>query len=77
MYTGWIEVGNQEFNVVFDTGSDWLVIESSKCKTCQGPQRYEVSQSRNFKQLGMEVSELYYGSATLAGYKVSDQVCLG
>ena len=36
-----------------------------------------MSQSENFKQLGMEVEELYYGSATLAGYKVSDEVCLG
>ena len=31
-----------QLDVVFDTGSDWLVIESQSCKSCEGD-RYDIS----------------------------------
>lgn len=63
--------------MVFDTGSDWLVVEAETCQTCTSPFKYDLSSSDTFKQIGIDVEELYYGSATLAGHKVSDRVCLG
>jgi len=33
-----------QLDVVFDTGSDWLVIESQSCKSCEGD-RYDISPS--------------------------------
>ena len=36
--------GNTELNVVYDTGSDWLVIESSTCANCEGD-KYDPSVS--------------------------------
>ena len=31
-------------DVVFDTGSDWLVIESENCDTCEGD-KYDTDKS--------------------------------
>ena len=33
--------GNKSLDVVFDTGSDWLVMESIDCNSCQGD-RYNI-----------------------------------
>ncbi|MFM7858319.1 MAG: pepsin-like aspartyl protease [Flammeovirgaceae bacterium] len=37
MYYGpiWIGTPAQNLSVVYDTGSDWLVIESYLCRTCK------------------------------------------
>lgn len=37
MYFGpiWVGYPGQRLYVVYDTGSDWLVIESSFCKNCK------------------------------------------
>lgn len=35
-FLGPLSVGNSTLEVVFDTGSDWLVVPSSDCQTCSG-----------------------------------------
>ena len=60
-------------NVVFDTGSDWLVIQGKDCSNCQGGKfdgvEYGTPQS-NYD------SERLYGSASLVGREYKDKVCL-
>jgi hypothetical protein len=60
-------------NVVFDTGSDWLVVQGSDCSNCEGAKfdgaEFGIPQS-NFD------SERLYGSASLVGREYKDQVCL-
>ena len=43
MWTGEIYLGanEQKMDVVFDTGSEWLVIEGKDCKTCDGD-KYDI-----------------------------------
>ena len=46
MWTGEIYLGanEQKMDVVFDTGSEWLVIEGKDCKTCDGD-KYDIQPS--------------------------------
>ena len=59
-------------DVVFDTGSDWLVIESHECSNCEG-NTYDISRAR---QVHNETSYRHYGSADLTGHEYTDTVCL-
>ena len=60
-------------DVVFDTGSDWLAIEGSKCETCDG-NTYNGDYS-GIKREHNE-TERKYGSVVIKGYEWSDDVCL-
>ena len=45
MWTGEIYMGKlTKMDVVYDTGSDWLVVESSECTNCEG-NTYDISTS--------------------------------
>ena len=59
-------------DVVFDTGSDWLVIEADNCGTCTG-NTYNADQSG--VQTGTGISERSYGAAYLEGTEYKDTVC--
>lgn len=76
-YYGPVVVGGQEMQVVYDTGSDWLVLESNSCESCPGSDRFDHTASPMFSPLGNGVSTREYGSATLYGTEVNDTVCLG
>jgi len=59
-------------NVVYDTGSDWLVVFGSNCTNCNGT---------TFDHMGgvpttSGVSERHYGSASLTGREYRDEVCV-
>jgi hypothetical protein len=47
MLTGTVMIGASgvKMEVLFDTGSDWLVIYSSKCKNCNG-NKYDPKTSK-------------------------------
>ena len=73
MWTGTVYMGRvHPMDVVFDTGSDWLVIEAHHCENCEG-NTYDVSGG---KQVGVEISERVYGSASLEGFEHTDTVCI-
>jgi len=59
-------------DVVFDTGSDWLVIPDSDCISCKG-QKYDSSES---VPVDPTSTSREYGSAYLEGKTFSDTVCL-
>lgn len=60
-------------NVVFDTGSDWLVIEDESCTTCEG-NTYNAASSG--VQVGTGISTRSYGSAEVTGTEFKDTVCM-
>jgi hypothetical protein len=65
----------QELIMIYDTGSDWLVVESNLCQTCLN-HTYDHSSSSTFAYDGTELEEHLYGSAALYGYDVKDKVYL-
>ena len=73
MWTGTIYMGRfTPMDVVFDTGSDWVVIESHLCENCEG-NTYDTSAS---KVIGTRISERLYGTAELRGIEHHDTICI-
>ena len=77
MWTGPIYMGgNTLMDVVYDTGSDWLVMEDITCSNCEG-NKYDNSNSQGTPvQIATSSSERNYGSASLVGYEYTDKVCI-
>jgi hypothetical protein len=77
MFHGPLFFGSQqvEFDVIYDTGSDWVTIEGKNCTNCKGD-TYDSTQSSESKQVGKSVSARQYGSALLLGTEFTDKVCL-
>jgi hypothetical protein len=48
MLTGTVKIGLNEvkMEVLFDTGSDWLVIYSNKCKNCNGKKYSPITSTK-------------------------------
>lgn len=74
MYLGKILMGEAEdtLNVVYDTGSDWLVIPDMNCQSCNGNKH----DNSNAEVVDEELSERLYGSAGLRGTTFKDKACL-
>lgn len=70
-------LGNKlkEVEVVYDTGSDWLVVgNAEECVTCDsGP--YDSSDVSSFKPIEDSEIDLLYGSAYVYGFRAVDDVC--
>jgi hypothetical protein len=60
-------------DMVFDTGSDWLVVASHTCKSCNG-KKYNHGGSSSLKTFYNE-DKIVYGSAQADGYYARDLVC--
>ena len=60
-------------DVVFDTGSDWLVVEDERCTTCEGN---TYNSEASGIQVGDGISGRAYGSAYLTGTEFEGTVCL-
>jgi hypothetical protein len=59
-------------DVVYDTGSDWLVVFGKDCTNCNGTKydpKYGIPTTS-------AVSERHYGSASLTGREYRDRVCI-
>jgi hypothetical protein len=76
-YIGDLWVGSEPVavGVVYDTGSDWLVIEDATCDTCEGT-NYDTTSSTEYALIGTESEENNYGSASLITWDVTDDVYL-
>lgn len=72
MYFG---TSQEQFDVIYDTGSDWLVVEGKNCTNCKG-NTYDPASSAQSKQVGKTVSARQYGSAVLLGTEFTDKVCV-
>lgn len=74
MYLGDILMGDAQtrLEVVYDTGSDWLVIPDITCSNCDGT----VHDNSFATKVDENITERLYGSAALEGRTYSDKVCL-
>jgi len=62
--------------VIFDSSSDWLLIEGADCETCKG-EKYYYEFSAYYSAFSGEIVERKFGTIIhLQGMKVTDQVCL-
>jgi hypothetical protein len=50
-YQGDILISGQPISVIFDTGSDWLVVESAQCDTCSAPKKFNSLDSPSIRYL--------------------------
>lgn len=75
MFLGEMRMGLESkiLDLVFDTGSDWLVVPDVDCVNCDG-QKFDNSES---EVVNDELSERLYGSAALLGSTYRTKVCLG
>ena len=66
-----------EIDVIWDTGSSWVVINEASCDwTCQGLV-YDASTSTDFEEIpGAPLKEKIYGLTYVQGYEVYDSVCI-
>lgn len=62
-------------DVVYDTGSDWLVVEGVSCSNCQG-NTYDPSWSNDSVKVDQVTTRREYGSASLSGNVYQDTVCI-
>jgi hypothetical protein len=65
-WTGKVYIGSdkQVNEMVYDTGSAWLVVETAGCATCLNA-TYTGETSTNYKQLTRAEAQLTYGSAQI------------
>ena len=67
-------VGSEKYpqDLVWDTGSAWLVLEVSDCLTCLNA-TFDPSTSTDYRRLTTGLSQLAYGSAQIIGYTSEDR----
>lgn len=73
----WMGENNEPVNVVWDTGSDWLVVASATdCEFCDGMDGgYDYSDEESFQAVPRSSKEIVYGSAYVSGFQANDLVC--
>ena len=83
MWTGLIYMGKwTPMNVVFDTGSDWLMVESYLCWNCEGRgnstgEVYNTTKSIMVDPENTEkLQQRIYGEVFLSGFEYTDKVCI-
>jgi len=79
-YYGEVEVGGQKLSVLFDTGSDQLLVPGADCVSpaCDTHRHYDETKSPTVRnQTEMDPKEVAFGTGTAMGYDQEDQVCLG
>ena len=52
---------DMEMKVIFDTGSDWLLIESRDCENCMGS-KYDPNTSSYYSEVDIRTKIIEYGS---------------
>jgi hypothetical protein len=77
MFVGPLYMGTstEAFDVVYDTGSDWVVLKGWSCTNCNSTS-YNPYTSTQSRLRNDTVSVRSYGSATLYGTEWSDLVCV-
>ena len=67
-----------KMDVIYDTGSDWLMIEGSDCLSCEGSV-YDISPALSTGQavqLSQNRSKRTYGDLIVSGREFTDKVCV-
>eukprot|EP00347_Sterkiella_histriomuscorum_P018543 403345111 len=76
-YLGKLYIGSQkrELELIFDTGSAWLVVEGPSCATCVST-IFDNTKSTTYTQVSSTEQTLQYGSATVKGKVGKDTISL-
>jgi hypothetical protein len=61
-------------DVVFDTGSSWLVMETSDCAACEG--KYDITSSTAYAASVRPMSQSYGDGTSITGVQASDDACI-
>lgn len=61
--------------MIYDTGSDWLVLDTDFCSTCHAPV-FNTAASTSYVNLSTQARSQTYGSAQLWGYSAQDVTAL-
>jgi len=63
LYTGQLYIGesDQEMEVIYDTGSDWIAIEGRDCENCDGA-KYDPNTSSYYNEVNIRRVDKTYGS---------------
>lgn len=67
---------DQPFDMIFDTGSNWLWVSSNLCDNCPNKPGFNHTTSDSFKVTEDSAKMLNYGSGSVIGYQSNDRVCL-
>ena len=62
--------------MIYDTGSDWLVLDTDFCRNCHDPV-YDTRSSSDYKRVSRSKMYQEYGSASIEGYNVTDSISVG
>lgn len=82
MWAGTIYMGEwTPMQVIFDTASDWLMIESYECINCEGignstGEVYNTTKGTMISDPDSRLSQRFYGEAVMRGYEFEDKVCI-
>lgn len=78
LYSGPLYIGStqEKEELIYDTGSDWLVIESAECRSCWGSNYNSTASSSWEADAEPKMDSLMYGSAYIEGMTGTDDVCL-
>lgn len=64
-----------EGKVMYDTGSSWVSITSTKCSNCKD-QIYDFNKSKTEETIDYKLEQEIYGEAEVLGQRIIDYVCL-
>lgn len=65
-YFGKIQLGGQQFTVIFDTGSSNLWVPSTSCILCDVAHKFDISKSKTYQQIKNKLFQIRYGSGLIA-----------
>ena len=60
----WVGSGREQLELIFDTGSDWLVLETDFCESCIAPV-FQSGLSTTYSILEPKIYSREYGSASI------------
>jgi hypothetical protein len=78
-YFGEVQVGGQNLSVLFDTGSDQLLVPGVDCVSdaCSTHRSYDEKKSKTVRNsTEMDPQEVEFGTGKAMGYDQEDEVCL-
>jgi len=65
----------QPFELIFDTGSNWLWVNGRICDNCNSQPQFDERKSSSFKFFNI-LTDLHYGTGDAYGYNSLDKVCI-
>lgn len=66
----------EPFDMLFDTGSNWLWVFSDECWNCPYVKSFDEEESLTYKRHNEQLTSLVYGSGSVDGYEADDTVCI-